>query len=63
MTTFKIFCHTRVVSGILCQPELAIDDNCRIVNLPLILPLPEICAKWHKIVCIPFHYAKKVKLA
>ena len=52
MTTFKIFCHRYPVSGILCQPDWAIDENHSLVKLLHIMPLAENCAKWHKIIVI-----------
>jgi len=54
MTSFKNFCLNYPVSGILCRPEKALDDNRKFVKFKHIMPLPEKCAKWHKILCIPF---------
>jgi hypothetical protein len=54
MTTFKNFCQRYPVSGILCRPAKALDEERSLVKLSHIMPLPEKCAKWHKIICILF---------
>jgi hypothetical protein len=63
MTTFKIFCHRYPVSGILCPPEWALDDERNVVNVTPSMPIPLMGPKWHKLNRILFHRAKKIVLA